>query len=76
MCPPRESHLGQQVFYGRGGPAAHGGVSPDYAIGDPVELPPPPGGGRLGLYDPQLRLRAGSGPGPATTPPDEPWPAR
>ncbi|MFD5077758.1 HAMP domain-containing protein [Streptomyces sp. NPDC058371] len=37
-------------------------VSPDYATGDPVELPPPPGGGRLGLYDPQLRLRAGSGP--------------
>ncbi|MEU3741410.1 HAMP domain-containing sensor histidine kinase [Streptomyces sp. NPDC032198] len=37
-------------------------MSPDYATGDPVELPPPPGGGRLGLYDPQLRLRAGSGP--------------
>lgn len=37
-------------------------VSPDYATGDPVELPPPPAGGRLGLYDPQLRLRAGSGP--------------
>ncbi|WP_461089651.1 HAMP domain-containing sensor histidine kinase [Streptomyces incanus] len=37
-------------------------VSPDYATGDPVELPPPPDGGRLGLYDPQLRLRAGSGP--------------
>ncbi|MFI0966590.1 histidine kinase dimerization/phospho-acceptor domain-containing protein [Streptomyces sp. NPDC021080] len=37
-------------------------VSPDYATGDPVELPSPPRGGRLGLYDPQARLRAGSGP--------------
>ncbi|WP_405780332.1 HAMP domain-containing histidine kinase [Streptomyces sp. NBC_01378] len=37
-------------------------VSPDYATGDPVELPAPPAGGRLGLYDPQLRLRAGGGP--------------
>ncbi|MFI8793238.1 sensor histidine kinase [Streptomyces sp. NPDC055105] len=37
-------------------------VSPDYTTGDPVELPAPPAGGRLGLYDPQLRLRAGSGP--------------
>ncbi|MGW3099553.1 HAMP domain-containing protein [Streptomyces sp. NPDC001102] len=37
-------------------------VSPDYASGDPVELPSPPAGGRLGLYDTHLRLRAGSGP--------------
>ncbi|MFD5517682.1 sensor histidine kinase [Streptomyces sp. NPDC127066] len=37
-------------------------VSPDYATGDPVELPAPPTGGHLGLYDPHLRLRAGSGP--------------
>lgn len=37
-------------------------VSPDYAAGDPAELPRPPAGGRLGLYDPQSRLRAGSGP--------------
>ncbi|MBK3623671.1 HAMP domain-containing histidine kinase [Streptomyces sp. MBT49] len=37
-------------------------VSPDYATGDPAELPRPPVGGRLGLYDPQSRLRAGSGP--------------
>ncbi|GAB7102090.1 HAMP domain-containing sensor histidine kinase [Streptomyces phaeofaciens JCM 4814] len=37
-------------------------VSPDYVTGDPVELPGPPPGGRLGLYDPALRLRAGTGP--------------
>ncbi len=37
-------------------------VSPDYTTGDPVELPPPPAGGHLGLYDTHLRLRAGSGP--------------
>ncbi|MDX3435760.1 HAMP domain-containing sensor histidine kinase [Streptomyces stelliscabiei] len=37
-------------------------VSPDYTTGDPAELPRPPAGGRLGLYDPQSRLRAGSGP--------------
>jgi signal transduction histidine kinase len=37
-------------------------VSPDYTSGDPAELPRPPAGGRLGLYDPQARLRAGSGP--------------
>ncbi|MGY1496753.1 sensor histidine kinase [Streptomyces sp. QTS52] len=37
-------------------------VSPDYVTGDPVELPAPPAGGRLGLYDPALRLRAGTGP--------------
>ncbi|MBK6014542.1 HAMP domain-containing sensor histidine kinase [Streptomyces sp. MBT53] len=38
-------------------------VSPDYTTGDPVELPAPPAGGHLGLYDARLRLRAGSGPG-------------
>ncbi|MGW3313808.1 sensor histidine kinase [Streptomyces sp. NPDC001073] len=37
-------------------------VSPDYTTGDPVELPAPPAGGQLGLYDTRLRLRAGSGP--------------
>ncbi|MBP5898090.1 sensor histidine kinase [Streptomyces scabiei] len=37
-------------------------VSPDYTTGDPVELPAPPAGGRLGLYDPGQRLRAGTGP--------------
>ncbi|MFI7020983.1 histidine kinase dimerization/phospho-acceptor domain-containing protein [Streptomyces sp. NPDC050164] len=37
-------------------------VNPDYASGDPVELPAPAAGERLGLYDPALRLRAGSGP--------------
>jgi signal transduction histidine kinase len=37
-------------------------VSPDYTTGDPVELPAPPAGGHLGLYDAHLRLRAGSGP--------------
>ncbi|MFD0068117.1 sensor histidine kinase [Streptomyces sp. NPDC056637] len=37
-------------------------VSPDYSTGDPVELAAPPAGGRLGVYDPQSRLRAGSGP--------------
>ncbi|MEU0966051.1 HAMP domain-containing sensor histidine kinase [Streptomyces sp. NPDC005917] len=43
-------------------------VSPDYAVGDPVELPAPPAGGSLGLYDPQARLRAGSGPATADAP--------
>ncbi|MFF7981194.1 sensor histidine kinase [Streptomyces sp. NPDC007901] len=43
-------------------------VSPDFVTGDPVELPAPPVGGRLGLYDAQLRLRAGSGPRPGDTP--------
>ncbi|MGW5861279.1 histidine kinase dimerization/phospho-acceptor domain-containing protein [Streptomyces sp. NPDC055239] len=42
------------------GAAVH--VSPDYTAGDPVELPTAPAGGRLGLYDPRLRLRAGDGP--------------
>ncbi|MFF7756107.1 histidine kinase dimerization/phospho-acceptor domain-containing protein [Streptomyces sp. NPDC007971] len=43
-------------------------VSPDYRSGDPVELPAPPAGGRLGLYDPQGRLHAGSGPATADAP--------
>ncbi|MEU6094969.1 HAMP domain-containing sensor histidine kinase [Streptomyces sp. NPDC047079] len=43
-------------------------VSPDYATGDPVELPGAPTGGRLGLYDPQLRLRSGDGPTTGDTP--------
>ncbi|MFE5034869.1 sensor histidine kinase [Streptomyces sp. NPDC056683] len=43
-------------------------VSPDFVAGDLVELPAPPGGGRLGLYDAQLRLRAGTGPRPGDTP--------
>ncbi|MFG2881548.1 histidine kinase dimerization/phospho-acceptor domain-containing protein [Streptomyces sp. NPDC048297] len=43
-------------------------VSPDFVTGDPVELPAPPSGGRLGLYDPRLRLRAGSGPRTGDTP--------
>ncbi|WP_445529161.1 histidine kinase dimerization/phospho-acceptor domain-containing protein [Streptomyces cyslabdanicus] len=37
-------------------------VTPDFATGDPVELPAPPRGGSLGLYDPRLYLREGSGP--------------
>ncbi|MFB8179555.1 histidine kinase dimerization/phospho-acceptor domain-containing protein [Streptomyces sp. NPDC055966] len=37
-------------------------VSPDYVTGDPVELPAPPAGGHVGLYDSQARLRTGSGP--------------
>ncbi|MFC9925985.1 histidine kinase dimerization/phospho-acceptor domain-containing protein [Streptomyces sp. NPDC127190] len=43
-------------------------VSPDYRTGDPVELPAPPAGTHLGLYDPQLRLRAGDGPRPGDPP--------
>ncbi|MFF9128262.1 histidine kinase dimerization/phospho-acceptor domain-containing protein [Streptomyces sp. NPDC014889] len=37
-------------------------VNPDYLTGDPPELPATAPGQRLGLYDPQLRLRAGTGP--------------
>ncbi|MEU5312648.1 HAMP domain-containing sensor histidine kinase [Streptomyces sp. NPDC021562] len=43
-------------------------VSPDFVTGDPVELPAPPAGGRLGLYDPRWRLRAGTGPRSGDTP--------
>ncbi|MGW2823870.1 HAMP domain-containing protein [Streptomyces sp. NPDC001443] len=45
-------------------------VSPDYVTGDPVELPHAPPGGRLGLYDPRARLRAGSGPKTGDAPVD------
>ncbi|MGW6306093.1 HAMP domain-containing sensor histidine kinase [Streptomyces niveus] len=37
-------------------------VGPGFAAGDPVELPLGPGEGRLGVYDGELRLRAGTGP--------------
>lgn len=37
-------------------------VNPDYATGDPAELPPPGPGERLGLYDPKPRLHTGTGP--------------
>ncbi|MEU2421092.1 HAMP domain-containing sensor histidine kinase [Streptomyces sp. NPDC007851] len=43
-------------------------VSPDFVTGDPVELPKPPSGGHLGLYDSHRRLRAGDGPRPGDTP--------
>ncbi|MEU7341124.1 HAMP domain-containing sensor histidine kinase [Streptomyces sp. NPDC007074] len=43
-------------------------VSPDFATGDPVELPRPLPGGTLGLYDPKARLRAGSGPADGDVP--------
>ncbi|MER5959894.1 HAMP domain-containing sensor histidine kinase [Streptomyces longhuiensis] len=45
--------------------AAAARVSPDFASGDPVELPPGPSEGQVGVYDRQLRLRAGTGPGTA-----------
>ncbi|MFB7778929.1 HAMP domain-containing sensor histidine kinase [Streptomyces bauhiniae] len=37
-------------------------VNPDYAAGDPAELPAPPAGSSLGLYSPGLDLRVGHGP--------------
>ncbi|MEU3843843.1 HAMP domain-containing sensor histidine kinase [Streptomyces sp. NPDC028635] len=55
-------YAGQRDTLERAALAAAVRVSPDYATGDPVELPHAPAGGRLGLYDPQQRLRAGSGP--------------
>ncbi|MFD7223019.1 sensor histidine kinase [Streptomyces sp. NPDC059892] len=42
-------------------------VGPGFTAGDPVELPSPPGEGRLGVYDRELRLRAGTGPRTADT---------
>jgi signal transduction histidine kinase len=42
-------------------------VSPDYIAGDPVELPAPHPGERLGLYDPRPGLRAGTGPATGDT---------
>ncbi|MFB8353010.1 sensor histidine kinase [Streptomyces niveus] len=40
-------------------------VSPDFATGDPVELPSKRSEGRLGVYDAKLRLRTGTGPATA-----------
>ncbi|MET7618030.1 HAMP domain-containing sensor histidine kinase [Streptomyces sp. NPDC005408] len=40
-------------------------VSPDFAAGDPVELPRGQSEGQLGVYDLGLRLRAGTGPAAA-----------
>ncbi|MEV6700951.1 HAMP domain-containing sensor histidine kinase [Streptomyces sp. NPDC051453] len=40
-------------------------VSPDFAAGDPVELPSGSSERQVGVYDRQLRLRAGTGPGRA-----------
>lgn len=37
-------------------------VSPQFAAGDPVELPPGQSDGRIGVYDLSLRLRTGNGP--------------
>ncbi|WP_405792249.1 histidine kinase dimerization/phospho-acceptor domain-containing protein [Streptomyces sp. NBC_01506] len=42
-------------------------VSPDFATGDPVELPSGRSEGRLGVYDARLRLRTGTGPATADT---------
>ncbi|WP_189815993.1 sensor histidine kinase [Streptomyces olivaceoviridis] len=55
-------YAGQRDTLERAALAAAVRVSPDYAVGDPVELPHAPAGGRIGLYDPQQRLRAGNGP--------------
>ncbi|MET7854600.1 sensor histidine kinase [Streptomyces avermitilis] len=55
-------YAGQRDTLERTALAAAVRVSPDYVTGDPVELPKAPTGGHLGLYDPQRRLRAGSGP--------------
>ncbi|QEU90854.1 HAMP domain-containing sensor histidine kinase [Streptomyces kanamyceticus] len=43
-------------------------VNTDYLSGDPAELPAPPDGGHLGLYDTHLRLRAGDGPATGDAP--------
>lgn len=37
-------------------------VGPDFAAGDPIELPAPITDGRVAVYDTSLRLRAGAGP--------------
>lgn len=42
-------------------------VSPDFAAGDPVELPSGQSEGHLGVYDLGLRLRTGTGPASADT---------
>ncbi|MFI2206121.1 histidine kinase dimerization/phospho-acceptor domain-containing protein [Streptomyces sp. NPDC020192] len=61
-------YAGQRDTLERAALAAAVRVSPDYAAGDPVELPHAPAGGRIGLYDPQQRLRAGNGPGTGDAP--------
>lgn len=40
-------------------------VGPQFAVGDAPELPASQSDGRLGVYDPTLRLRTGSGPATA-----------
>lgn len=42
-------------------------VNPDYATGDPAELPPAADGAAIGLYSRGLDLRAGRGPSAADT---------
>ncbi|AKJ09779.1 histidine kinase [Streptomyces incarnatus] len=61
-------YAGQRDTLERAALAAAVRVSPDYATGDPVELPRAPAGGHLGLYDPQQARRAGSGPRTADAP--------
>ncbi|MFD9098538.1 sensor histidine kinase [Streptomyces collinus] len=61
-------YAGQRDTLERAALAAAVRVSPDYATGDPVELPRAPAGGHLGLYDPQQAKRAGSGPWTADAP--------
>ncbi|MGW2648363.1 sensor histidine kinase [Streptomyces sp. NPDC001393] len=61
-------YAGQRDTLERAALAAAVRVSPDYATGDPVELPRAPAGGHLGLYDPQQAKRAGSGPRTADAP--------
>ncbi|MFF1280779.1 histidine kinase dimerization/phospho-acceptor domain-containing protein [Streptomyces sp. NPDC058299] len=61
-------YAGQRDTLERAALAAAVRVNPDYATGDPAELPAPPAGGHLGLYDPRGRLRAGGGPATADAP--------
>lgn len=42
-------------------------VGPDFAAGDPLELPPRSAEGQIGVYDGTLRLRSGTGPRTADT---------
>ncbi|GHD91060.1 HAMP domain-containing sensor histidine kinase [Streptomyces naganishii] len=55
-------YTGQRDALERAALAAAVRVNPDYAAGDPAELPAPAAGQRLGLYDPRLLLRTGTGP--------------
>jgi signal transduction histidine kinase len=55
-------YAGQRDALERAALAAAVRVNPDYARGDPAELPAAASGQRLGLYDPRLRLHAGTGP--------------